>query len=118
MAIIIGTNGDDKLIGTSGDDTIIGNDGNDILIGNNGDDTLDGGAGNDTLIGGQGIDLARYTNATGGITANLTAGTVSGAGIGTDTLTGIEQIRGSSFGDIYIATGFKASASPQPGTSP
>src|SRR5215470_10578259 len=109
MAIINGTNGDDTLIGTADNDTINGLDGNDVL---------DGGAGNDTLNGGLGIDLARYTNATGGITANLTAGTVTGAGIGTDTLTGIEQIRGSSFADVYIATGFKASASPQPGTSP
>ena len=109
MAIINGTNGDDTLTGTSDNDTINGLDGNDVL---------DGGAGNDTLNGGLGIDLARYTNATAGITANLTAGTVTGAGVGTDTLTGIEQIRGSSFADIYIATGFKASASPQPGTSP
>jgi hypothetical protein len=109
MAIINGTNGDDTLTGTSDNDTINGLDGNDVL---------DGGAGNDILNGGLGIDLARYTNATGGITANLTAGTVTGAGVGTDTLTGIEQIRGSSFADIYIATGFKASASPQPGTSP
>jgi Ca2+-binding RTX toxin-like protein len=109
MAIINGTNGDDTLIGTSDNDTINGLGGNDVL---------DGGAGNDNLNGGLGIDLARYTNATGGITANLTAGTVTGAGIGTDTLTGIEQIRGSSFADIYIATGFNAGTSPQPGTSP
>ena len=109
MAIINGTNGDDTLIGTADNDTISGLNGNDVL---------DGGAGNDTLNGGLGIDLARYTSATGGITANLTAGTVTGAGVGTDTLTGIEQIRGSSFADIYIATGFKARASPQPGTSP
>jgi Ca2+-binding RTX toxin-like protein len=145
MAIIKGTNGDDKLIGTSGNDTIIGLDGNDLLFGgagddlllggngddtllggdgndtlrgDNGDDTLDGGAGNDILLGGQGVDLARFTNATGGITANLTAGTVTGAGIGTDTLSGIERIRGSNFADTYIAKGFNAGAIPAPGTSP
>src|SRR5882672_8350330 len=127
MAIIKGTNGDDKLIGTSGNDTIIGLDGNDLLfggagddllLGGNGDDTLHGGAGNDTLLGGQGVDLARFTNATGGITANLTAGTVTGAGIGTDTLSGIERIRGSNFADTYIAKGFNAGAIPAPGTSP
>src|SRR6266481_5419729 len=89
--------------------TITGTDGNDTLIG-----TSD----NDTLIGGQGVDLARYTNATGGITANLTSGTVSGAGVGTDTLSGIEQIRGSNFADVYIATGFNEGTNPQPGTSP
>jgi Ca2+-binding RTX toxin-like protein len=145
MAIIIGTNGDDTLNGTSGTDIIIGLDGNDvlsggagndillggngndtllggngsdILSGDNGDDTLDGGAGNDILLGGQGVDLARYTNATGGITADLTAGTVSGAGVGTDLLLGVERIRGSNFADTYNATGFNAGVSPQPGTSP
>jgi Ca2+-binding RTX toxin-like protein len=145
MAKIIGTNKDDKLIGTSandiilgldgndllfggagndllfggnGDDTLLGGDGNDSLYGDNGNDTLDGGAGNDNLVGGQGIDLALYTTATGGITANLTTGTVSGAGVGTDTLSGVERIRGSSFADTYIATGFNAGASPAPGTSP
>jgi len=97
------------LNGSSGDDTLIGSAGNDIL---------DGEGGNDIIIGGQGVDLARYINATGGITANLTAGTVSGAGIGTDTLSGIEQIRGSNFADVYIATGFNGGTSPAPGTSP
>jgi len=144
MAVIIGTNKDDKLIGTAGNDIILGLDGNDLLFGGagndlllggngndtllggdgndslcgNGDDTLDGGAGNDRLHGGQGIDPALYTSATGGITANLTAGTVSGAGVGTDTLVGIERIRGSNFADTYNATGFKAGASPAPGVSP
>jgi Ca2+-binding RTX toxin-like protein len=109
MAIIIGTNSDDTLNGTSGSDIIIGLDGNDVLS---------GGAGNDILLGGQGVDLARYTNATGSITANLTTGIVSGAGVGTDILSGVERIRGSSFADTYIATGFNAGTSPQPGTSP
>src|SRR5215510_3498645 len=145
MAVIIGTNKNDKLIGTAGNDiifgldgndflfggagndlllggngndTLLGGDGNDSLCGGNGDDTLDGGAGNDTLHGGQGVDLAVYTSAIGGITANLTAGTVSGAGVGTDTLSGIERIRGSNFADTYNATGFKAGASPAPGVSP
>jgi Ca2+-binding RTX toxin-like protein len=124
---LIGNSGDDTLDGGAGNDTLLGGTGSDTLIGNGGDDTLDGGtgndtldggAGNDTLIGGQGIDLARYTNATGGITANLTAGTVSAAGVGTDTLSGIEQIRGSNFADSYVATGFNGGTSPVPGSSP
>src|SRR5882672_4249429 len=118
MAIIIGTNGDDTLNGTSGTDIIIGNDGNDVLSGGAGNDILLGGNGNDILLGGQGVDLARYTNATGSITADLTTGIVSGAGVGTDLLNGIERIRGSNFADTYIATGFNAGTSPEPGTSP
>jgi Ca2+-binding RTX toxin-like protein len=145
MAIVIGTNSDDTLTGTSGndiiigldgndllsggagndillggngDDTVLGGNGNDILSGDNGNDTLDGGAGNDILLGGQGVDLARYTNATGGITADLTAGIVSGAGVGTDLVIGVERIRGSNFADTYNAIGFNEGTSPQPGTSP
>ena len=125
--VILGLAGDDVLtggkladllLGGDGDDTLLGGEGNDILSGDGGDDVLDGGAGNDILVGDLGIDLARYTNATGGITANLAAGLVSGAGVGTDILLGIERIRGGSFDDTYIATGFDASASPAPGTSP
>ena len=107
----------DVLLGGAGDDTVLGGGGNDILSGDDGDDVLDGGAGNDILIGDLGVDLARYTNATGGITANLTAGIVSGAGVGTDILLGIERIRGGSFDDAYIATAFNAGVSPAPGTS-
>jgi Ca2+-binding RTX toxin-like protein len=145
MAIIIGTGGDDTLPGTSGsdiiiagngndvlsggagndllfggngNDTLLGGNGTDILLGDNGDDILDGGAGNDLVIGGQGIDLARYTNATGSITANLTAGIVSGLGVGTDVLFGVERIRGGNFDDTYNAVGFNAGVSPAPGTSP
>ena len=124
--IILGLAGDDiltggkfadLLVGGAGNDTLIGGAGNDVLSGNDGDDVLDGGAGNDILIGDLGIDLARYTNATAGITANLTAGIVSGPGVGTDTLFGIERIRGGSFDDTYIAVGFNAGVGPAPGTS-
>src|SRR5262249_48786527 len=34
------------------------------------------------------------------------AGTVSGPGVGSDTLTSVESIRGSSFADTYVATGY------------
>jgi hemolysin type calcium-binding protein len=94
--VLSGGNGSDLLLGGNGDDTLLGGNGTDILLGGNGSDTLDGGAGNDILLGGQGLDLARYTNATGGITADLTAGVVSGAGVGTDLLFDVERIRGRS----------------------
>src|SRR5262249_45013114 len=53
-----------------------------------------------------------------GSTADVSAGTVSGAGVGRDSLTGIEGIGGSNFADTYIATGFNQGTSPTPGTSP
>src|SRR5689334_5602740 len=98
MARIIGTDGDDTLNGTSDDDVIMG-------LG-----------GNDALLGGQGIDLAVYTDG-GGITVNMAAGTVT-RGLEVDSLSGVERIRGSSSVDTYNAIGFKADASPAPGTSP
>ena len=110
--VLSGGNGNDLLLGGNGNDALLGGNGNDILLGDNGDDTLDGGAGSDILLGGQGVDLARYTNATGRLTADLTAGIVSRAGVGTDILVGVERIRGGNFADTYSAAGFNAGASP------
>ena len=62
------------------------------------------------LIGGAGIDRALYTDATGPIAVNMAAGTVSGAGVGTDTLSSVESIRGSAFADIYVATGYSGAS--------
>ena len=36
----------------------------------------------------------------------MAAGTVSGPGVGNDTLISIESVRGSAFDDIYVATGY------------
>ena len=94
---ITGTPAPDVLIGTSQADAIFG------LAAN---DRLQGLGGNDQLNGGLGFDRAVYTDATGGITANLGAGTVSGAGVGNDALTDIEGIVGSDFADSFTATGF------------
>ena len=100
---ITGDNNDNVLVGTSAADWIEGLGGN---------DTLQGLAGNDLLDGGSGIDRALYTDATGPITVNLAAGTVSGrASVGNDTLVSIEQIRGSAFDDIYVATGYTGASS-------
>ena len=94
---ITGTPAMDTLVGTSQPDAIFG-------LGQN--DRLQGLGGNDQLDGGAGFDRAVYTDATGGITADLGAGTVSGAGVGTDLLTSIEGVIGSDFADSFTATGF------------
>ena len=92
-------------------DDIIGPDaGNNVFDGQAGNDTLQGGGGNDTLIGGDGIDRALYIDATGPITVNMAAGTVSGAGVGSDTLSSVESIRGSAFADNYVATGYNGAS--------
>jgi Ca2+-binding RTX toxin-like protein len=103
---LYGYGGNDTLIGFGGNDTLIGGDGDDNQIGGDRNDRLIGGVGNDILDGGAGGDRAIYTDATGGITVALAAGTVSGAGIGTDTLLSVENITGSDYADSYNATGF------------
>ena len=108
---ITGTNGGDNLQGTGGDDLIDGLGGDDILNGLGGNDTLLGGAGNDFLIGGAGSDTldggdgaydwAFYDGASGGITANLLAGTVKD-GSDEDTIMGVENVAGTQFNDTII----------------
>ena len=62
--------------------------------------------GNDNFDGRGGIDRAIYTGATGPINVNMQLGTVSGPGIGNDTLVSVESIRGSAFGDTYVSTNY------------
>ena len=95
--------GDDYLFAGEGDDIVDGGDGDDLIIGGN-------GAGDDYYKGGDGIDTVKYTSATDGITVNLTTGTATStngsdaAGIGTDTLVGIENIIGGNFDDILTGS--------------
>ncbi|MDN4983836.1 Ig-like domain-containing protein [Bradyrhizobium sp. WYCCWR 13022] len=103
------------VTGTTGNDTLVGTGQVDGLFGLDGNDRLQGLAGNDWLDGGQGFDRAIYTDATGPVTINLAAGTVSGAGVGTDTLVNIEGAVGSNFADTYNSAGFTGD-SAIPGT--
>ncbi|WP_164940881.1 Ig-like domain-containing protein [Bradyrhizobium zhanjiangense] len=94
---------------------ILGDAGDNTLTGTAGNDVFQGFGGNDIFNGLSGVDRAAYVDATGGITADLTAGTVTGPGVGTDTLIGIEAIQGSNFADHYSAVGFSGN-SGVPGT--
>lgn len=95
------------LIDTAGINVLNGGPENDWLEGLAGNDRLGGGGGNDLLDGGPGNDTAAYQlSATGPLTINLAAGTVSGAGVGTDTLRSVEGISGGNFADSFNAVGF------------
>jgi VCBS repeat-containing protein len=96
-----GTSGNNVLTGTSGNDSLFGLGGNDTLNAGNGNDMLDGGAGNDSLNGGAGIDTANYASATKSVTVSLAnQGSAQDTdGAGKDTLSGIENLTGSSFND-------------------
>jgi Ca2+-binding RTX toxin-like protein len=98
-----GTAGSDDLSGGGGNDTLLAFGGDDRLDGGTGDDVLSGGDGNDTLIGGVGRDAASYADATAAVRVDLgVSGAQATGGGGTDTLTGIEDLVGSAFGDTLI----------------
>ena len=117
------------LDGDGGTDTLIGIEG---VFGSGFADTLtgsstfseffSGGAGNDTIDGGMLVDRAEYSGASTGISVVLGSGdsnapnaaglVTSDASVGTDTLTSVEQIRGSSLADTFTATGFQSSSQP------
>ncbi len=86
---------DNVITGTSGDNVITTGDGN---------DTVYAGAGNDTVDGGNGVDTIDYSSDTQGLTASLTAGTASGAGIGTDTIAHFENLNSGSGADTVSGT--------------
>ena len=105
-----GLGGNDTLNGLGGGDYLDGGSGNDVINAGDGDDTLVGGSGDDALNGGLGWDIADYGGpgtqlAPGtGVTVNLALGLASG-GAGSDTLSGIEEIRGSEGNDVLTGDG-------------
>ena len=96
---VYGSNGEDNLTGDALANFLRGQFGNDILSGGGGADVLRGGSGADTLIGGTGNDNADYRDSGAGIIVDLAAGTGSGGTAEGDTLSEIEQVRGSDFAD-------------------
>lgn len=93
--------GDDLIAGNAGIDSLQGENGNDILLGGAGDDFLRGGLGDDILNGGSGNDRVDYADMSSGVTVDLNITTLQDTGAGgMDTLISIENLLGSSHGDI------------------
>jgi Ca2+-binding RTX toxin-like protein len=76
--------------------TVYGGSLHDSVTGVAGSDTIVGGGGNDSLSGGGGADTASFAGGAA-VTVSLATGTASGQG--SDTLSGIENLLGSSNGD-------------------
>ncbi|MCV9967687.1 hypothetical protein OIU34_38335 [Pararhizobium sp. BT-229] len=91
------TDGNDVLTGTTGADFIDGLAGNDTIKGHGGDDLLKGSAGADTLEGGADSDTATYAGSAA-VKVSL-QGTATGGHAAGDTLSGIENLIGSSYAD-------------------
>ncbi|GAA0650715.1 beta strand repeat-containing protein [Brevundimonas lenta] len=96
--------------------TVVGEDGGlDILLGTAGADDMDGGAGDDQvrgsagddlLDGGDGIDVLVYAGSTSGVSVNLAAGRATNDGQGgADSVSNFENIAGSAFDDLLVASG-------------
>ena len=104
-----GTASNDSIYGNNGNDTLNGGGGNDLIDGGNQNDLLIGGAGHDTLIGGSGTDTASFADLSGYVNVDLTAGTAVnysnlGALLGSDSLSGIENVIGTAMIDTIKGT--------------
>ncbi|MDK4806194.1 MAG: M10 family metallopeptidase [Novosphingobium aromaticivorans] len=102
--------GDDRIYGYGGNDRLSGGPGNDIISGGDGNDMFLAGddTGNDRYVGGPGNDLVTYAGAKAGVTINLATGVGNGtaAGLGTDTISGIERATGGAYNDTVIGDGY------------
>lgn len=87
----------------SGIENVIGSNFNDTIYGTSTDNILTGGLGDDLLNGEAGFDTASYAGASGSVSINLTANTVTGAA-GNDTLISIEQVIGTGNGDTIVGS--------------
>ena len=97
--------GIDHLIGGSSHDQLLGDASANRLDGGDGDDSLDGGGGNDTLLGGNHLsgDTASYARAVAAVMVNLALTSVQNTGgAGSDLLSGLENVIGSSYADNLI----------------
>jgi Ca2+-binding RTX toxin-like protein len=94
--------GIENLTGSDFADALIGDAKANQLDGGLDDDILKGGAGADTITGGDGNDTALYTGSLAGVSIDLNIlGPQGGGGDGAgDTLSGIENLTGSSFDDV------------------
>ena len=115
MAVYRGTGGNDDLPGmgidNGMDDILWGGPGDDTLSGGGGNDRLIGGPGGDKLNGGPGMDIASYTMSPSGVRVDLQTSftddvdqrpAVRGGDAEGDSLTSIETLWGSAFGDILL----------------
>ncbi|HEY8355976.1 MAG TPA: hypothetical protein VIL30_00840 [Ramlibacter sp.] len=95
--------GADSMLGGDGLDTLTGGTGDDTMRGDAGDDFFNGGAGNDSMNGGAGFDAVDYSGSVA-VTVNLGRATNQHVSttFGTDQLTSVEYVRGSSAGDILV----------------
>ncbi|MEO7240633.1 MAG: calcium-binding protein, partial [Sphingomicrobium sp.] len=102
---VIGSAFADIIAGDQGGNVLIGGAGDDQLSGNGGNDRLVGGVGADSIAGGAGIDTADYSLSAAAVQVDLALGTGVGGDAQGDQLGGIENLIGSTFGDLLVGDG-------------
>ena len=106
MANVYGTDSSELINSvdgvTSGADFIFALGGDDTIFGLGGDDTIKGGGGADTINGGSGRDTANYFDSGAAVIVSLTSGLGFGGTAQGDSLTSIEDLLGSTHGDLLI----------------
>ena len=92
--------GNDTAIGSSASDYLIGEAGDDTISSGGGDDLISGGAGADTIDGGEGSDTVSYRSSTAAVIASLDGSLGLQGDAEGDSLTSIENLIGSAYGDV------------------
>jgi|GEM_PF-2414290 len=91
-----------RVIGSRLDDVIYGNARNNYISTSDGDDIVYGSAGSDTIEMGNGNDTVDYSGLSQGIVADLELRTVTKLQGGKDTLSGVENITGTTGNDRLV----------------
>ena len=94
--------GDDTVNADSGNDIVWPGEGNDTVGAGDGDDLLAGSPDDDALDGGAGSDTVDYATSSEPIEVDLVAGTATGPA--TDTVTTMENVVGTRFGDAIFGS--------------
>ncbi len=92
----------ENLHGSVNSDVLYGNAGANAINGSSGNDTLIGGGGPDKLIGATGVDAASYAGAATGVIADLGNSAANTGDAAGDTYSSVENIGGSSYGDMLF----------------
>jgi Ca2+-binding RTX toxin-like protein len=96
----------DQLTGNGAANFVDGGAGGDTVDGAGGDDELLGAAGDDSVVGGDGVDTASYAGTATRVVVKLSQTTAQNTqGAGLDTISGVENLTGSSQGDQLTGNG-------------
>ena len=99
---INGTSGNNVIFAYGGDDNIYAHGGDDVIKGGGGNDEITGGLGADYIFGDAGVDIASYVGSAGGVWVDLASGQGFFNEAQGDVLNGIENLKGSHYGDVLI----------------